>query len=857
MFLTLLAGAAADVYMQYPPGSNNRLDEGGGNRNNNNRLMDTQNNGKGGYGYGGDADNPADNLKYMVGSYLTMEWTSQHSCGSGNNQCDVIIQTMCNAAEGLPPASYVAYPRGTNGVNGYCSGTDDGNTPEGNVLTTQTTCEAVDGNQWVPLPGVGEGPIRDGVDNTSPDPNAPDADTGIHEPGSFYNDCQMRERNKGLYTADQNVKNQQGAAATRQNPNGDRSGQECAEERDYYPYWHPTGWRDVAILTNDLEGCQMRMDESQNVKEKNYCTNPTKNNKAECEASDDPYEPVGTKATWASMPCHGAVSVVSGLEECIPPPECLAAPLQRDNHLGNIETGKNVVYTWKIPGNLGINGVEDATNCIVRLRYNITTADTKTCSDKTKITEADCIAEKDDAGSAVNVWSNYYTDASYNDLVKNVQQNGQDAKANGATDPGLLQTDPDTSMGGFLQDTGGTDSLLEMAVNTNQYGRTFQDRSHTFTVQSRPAAIGLATEIYNLNVRGKRGNIVQTYPATEYDFCPTDLVCGSEDMIHFQWTGNDNTNNNGNNNGEGTNNEDRSNIVEQETAGHASPQNYEQGSMFDTAWEWNPDTTAEFGGGRDEDELTHQFALVKQTGCDVNPNNDQDANNCQKLNAASATVDFGLLKLKPGFYQFYSTRNNNFSNRAQKATITVLEETSVTPGMPENVTCVPIETDDENKAAIGCYWEAPGMGSTAVGFDGLEYPNTYQSSTAVVDYQVSYSVDGGETWISAGAKCSGQVFKCSITDLPAGTTVGVIVQAGGTGGYGAYSDESFVETKESQTSRECEATLRAQAEGSYVSPGVIVAISFGVIAGCLLLAGLAFVAKRRQPPPPPGGKAGY
>jgi hypothetical protein len=50
----------ADVYMQFPPGSNNRLAEGGGNRNNNNRLMDTQNNAKvrpargGGRGWGGE-----------------------------------------------------------------------------------------------------------------------------------------------------------------------------------------------------------------------------------------------------------------------------------------------------------------------------------------------------------------------------------------------------------------------------------------------------------------------------------------------------------------------------------------------------------------------------------------------------------------------------------------------------------------------------------------------------------------------------------------------------------------------------------------------------------------------------------
>ena len=70
--LLLASRAAADVYMQYPPGGNNRLDEGGGNRNNNNRLMDTQNNAKGGYGYGGDAGNKAAPLKYMTGSQLSL-----------------------------------------------------------------------------------------------------------------------------------------------------------------------------------------------------------------------------------------------------------------------------------------------------------------------------------------------------------------------------------------------------------------------------------------------------------------------------------------------------------------------------------------------------------------------------------------------------------------------------------------------------------------------------------------------------------------------------------------------------------------------------------------------------------------
>ena len=169
------------------------------------------------------------------------------------------------------------------------------------------------------------------------------------------------------------------------------------------------------------------------------------------------------------------------------------------------------------------------------------------------------------------------------------------------------------------------------------------------------------------------------------------------DMVHVQWTGNDDTNNNGNNNGEGTNSEDRHNIVQLANSGMDSPMNQQtpdQANMFDVAWEWNPEGGGEFSGARDRANLVKQFALSKQTNCDQNPNNDQDANNCQKLNAAAATVDLGMLKFKPGEFKYMSSRNMNFSNRAQKATLSVLSTPSVVPKPPVAVTVNAVDSGD-------------------------------------------------------------------------------------------------------------------------------------------------------------------
>ncbi len=61
-------------------------------------------------------------------------------------------------------------------------------------------------------------------------------------------------------------------------------------------------------------------------------------------------------------------------------------------------------------------------------------------------------------------------------------------------------------------------------------------RSHSFAIREKTEGMDCydSGTIYNLNVRGKRGNIVQTYPGVEYDFVPNRLTVAEGDCIHIQ-----------------------------------------------------------------------------------------------------------------------------------------------------------------------------------------------------------------------------------------------------------------------------------------------------------------------------------
>eukprot|EP00913_Durusdinium_trenchii_P000814 g760.t1 len=170
--------------------------------------------------------------------------------------------------------------------------------------------------EWVVQHGCGEPP-------TAIQANEPAL--GQHEPLSFYLDCKARERQKGLYTADQNVNNDRGATATRQNPNGNNAGHlasrearsdngvwdlACLQERDYYPYWHPTPWHDIAIITDESpRRCEYYQKESQNVHSKGYCSEPEHNNPESCQDAGAEW-----KDPWLSSHIFSNALLEAGLD---------------------------------------------------------------------------------------------------------------------------------------------------------------------------------------------------------------------------------------------------------------------------------------------------------------------------------------------------------------------------------------------------------------------------------------------------------------------------------------------------------------------------------------------------------------
>jgi hypothetical protein len=349
---------------------------------------------------------------------------------------------------------------------------------------------------------------------------------------------------------------------------------------------------------------------------------------------------------WNEVPAHFANVPLDDLPEAARVPDCLQAPFSRDNHLGNGVAGKNNQYEWTMPSAAEQPCVNSAAgcSCAFRMRYNISTND-------------------------------YAAWGTYNPQTKQME-GFLDYLYDGDNSP--VTQDPTVPSDPALQGVGGaTGNNLSLALNTNQYGRTFQDRSFVFTLKPRPADMDADAKIINLNVRGKRGNIVQTYPATEYDFVPNSLSMKTGEYVHYQWTGCDD--NPAGNAGEGTDGTDRSNIVQVESRNVNIP-----AGQNPAAVDYAQSVKPMFADISQRNLAAH--AGLTAADCDsyetlkANNNNNQnnidaDARNCMKLNPAKAKyVDVGLVQYdEAAEYSYFSTRNNNFTNRSQKASITVTQ----------------------------------------------------------------------------------------------------------------------------------------------------------------------------------------
>lgn len=619
--LGLVSTALGDTYMHNPRGSNNRLNEKSANRKNGNRLFDSQNNNRGGYNVGEPSDTTFDpnsvadssatpgssfpggldddqyGMMYLESSLLPIEWTAQHGCGGNEKDdphkvnCNMVIQYMCNndAAINKMDRMYLNLKDGRN------TDTPDEEDTYENLAETNA---ANDANGY-----------------------------GRHESEAWYHDCERRGRNKGLFTADQNLKGES-MKYTRQNPNGNRRGLECPEERDYYPHWYPSPWVDVAVVTDDVDRCAYYKLESQNVADKFYCKAKTPEAETSRELAwkswgKEDCEKNGQE--WASM-THG-LSAVNTVD-------CVAGQWTRVNQLGN---AKGAIiparYPWVVPtlAELPANTHKPANQmyakCVLRLRYNISTDD-------------------------------------YDPWTTNSSQN--EDKRNGIVSP--VENNPTVDVGANLQG-------LRLAINTAQFGRTFQTRSHTFYIKSKSSLpVGLRnTKVHNLNVRGKRGNIVQTFPSVEYDFIPKNLTIQNGELLHIQWTGS-NTHYNGNpagdgqagDAGEGTSGTDRHNMMQCKAAGDNYPLPVDTSTnMFQKCY--NPDGAEIAAADCQVYMATSGYYKTAKDATDQNP----DALNELLNNAPASLVGGVIVQLESGVHYYMNTRNNNFSNRQQKGRLTV------------------------------------------------------------------------------------------------------------------------------------------------------------------------------------------
>jgi hypothetical protein len=663
----------ADVYMHYPPGSNNRCDEKNNNRQNAQKLFDSENNAAGGYNWPGnftkstfDSESKQcmkEDQHYIYSdTFMNIVWTSQHGCGKGN-ECNIVLQmgykhsnSMPNLRDGRPELPGITFTgqKTEDGGGSACRKTPPAVSYDTIIDCVETFDQASCVTNQRQFNGENlqqsdfEGEEDEANQNAQVPPNAQFSvcTYGEHEPYENFEECYDTMYNEGLWIANENLNKIRGAMATRQNNNGQRHGYECSEERDYFPYWRKNPWVTFAYLSSrhaeECENVDGIFNNADIDRLDQYCKCDGWNleeRKAEAESngngnnykyykypqSKDACEIIGG-GTWVCGEEAGYITHRKALDDfglsnwdmhCGPVPSShpntLASASAADfkTHHNNGAENDYATYQWRVPS------VSQPMDFTVRIRYNITT---------TEVNDIDASFNDDD--------SPIYDDE-YLVTPENV--------------------------------------MMRIAVKENQLPRGFEDRSYVWQLRPRDDAAGSCAfaEIANVNVMGKRGNIAQVRNCIEYFFVPRELDVNQDDCIHFQFFGSD-YNANGND-GEGKNGSDRSNLVavtDPDVVKFSTKADQLMETFFDPA---TAVMMAEVGQNTTNPDECYTPQECGILGGQIDTCGEQDYKNCALLNRAEPYFDTGPIAVTagPGSYHFMSTRNNNFSNRDQKMTIHV------------------------------------------------------------------------------------------------------------------------------------------------------------------------------------------
>lgn len=665
-FLTVQL-VAADIYLHYPRGLNNRWCEQNANRNNANRMMDSENNDRGGYHCAGDPTmTEGDPLTFFTGSRLRIEWTSQHSCGQSNVNCQLVAQVACE--EQLPnlrdPAAQGPIIDAT---------LDD---QVGQYYKREFMYNNEDGTNTIPLPddingatGVDLIPAEDDPAyaqaikdfyscNKSSTAGIAGCEYGLREGIEYYEECLARER-MDVWASDENLNNRFTARFTRQNQNGNRHGLECPEERDYWPYDAPSPFVDLFVMTDDVSQCAYYQRHSQNNNARGKCNAVRENGRVprteeECNAI--------SRGMWEIVPAHDQLPV-----------DCRPHPMAADNHLGftyqvdedgevDLASGppRMAYYDWIIPQWM------EGQKCTLRMRYNISTLDNmphEYLNDEGTVTgsEQNCDPGTEDAGGQ--------REGETKCECLNVIEE----------DCVPLYTDPYVQ---YL--TGDGTHELAIALDGNQHGRTFQDQSEVFRVEAAPEEMAGDT-IWNLNVRGKRGNIVEAYPSVETHL--SGAILDSQELQQGDWIVFNTHNswfNEENADGEGNDAMDGSNLCALDHPGKNFPMHSSR-LEEESLWKGNLDVHTRMCNPPFNAPPQGDYAGCTGTSCcqtyiDAVVNGEmsdddfeEHITNCGVINHQKPTDSVWFqVQADPGVeYSVVSTRNNNFSNRSQKGRIFV------------------------------------------------------------------------------------------------------------------------------------------------------------------------------------------